>query len=114
MGPRAAWFRFSYTKIHKIIRCEGVLPHFLTRFGFVLLFASSNHLHRGKHMRLVIVALIFLASLSAPASAEPEYMEVQRCIWRCMSHTGGKQPAYNRCIARDCDAKPRKSKKRKK
>jgi hypothetical protein len=55
-------------------------------------------------MRFAALASIALALASPSALAEPAYMEAQRCIWRCLANSkGAADPAYNRCIARDCD-----------
>jgi hypothetical protein len=60
-------------------------------------------------MRFVAATLCLLALQSVPALAEPEYMEVQRCIWRCMHNSGGaNSPAYQACVQRQCNDAPGK------
>ena len=62
-------------------------------------------------MRLIIAALIFLASPTMSAFAEDDAMEAQRCIWRCLANSkGADDPAYNACIKSDCDGEPASSK----
>jgi hypothetical protein len=64
-------------------------------------------------MRFAALAVIFLGLAPASALAEPDYMEAQRCIWRCLANSKGvEDPAYNRCIARDCDGNGSSSNKR--
>lgn len=58
-----------------------------------------------------LVCLAFLAGTEA-AAASADAMEAQRCIWRCGDATGLRQPAYDRCIARQCDTGPTKRKRR--
>jgi hypothetical protein len=56
--------------------------------------------------RLVLILLVVLA-IQSPAQAEDEAMEVQRCIWRCMSNSGGAgTSAYEACVADMCSGEP--------
>lgn len=53
-------------------------------------------------MRRLLVPI--LAVLPAIAAAEEDYMEVQRCIWRCLADSPGAESAqYNQCVARQCN-----------
>jgi hypothetical protein len=64
-------------------------------------------------MRFAALALIALALASPSANAEPAYMEVQRCIWRCLHDSkGASDPAYQQCVSRNCDGDDAGSKKR--
>ena len=55
-------------------------------------------------MRFAALALIALALASPSANAEPAYMEVQRCIWRCLHDSkGASDPAYQHCVSRKCN-----------
>jgi hypothetical protein len=55
-------------------------------------------------MRFAALALIALALASPSANAEPAYMEVQRCIWRCLHDSkGANDPAYKQCVSRQCN-----------
>lgn len=62
-----------------------------------------------RHLPKITAASIFVICspfpATPPASAQ-DYMEVQRCVWRCNEATGGRQPAYGQCIARQCDTGP--------
>ncbi|AWN50688.1 hypothetical protein [Methylobacterium sp. 17Sr1-1] len=60
---------------------------------------------------LVPVFLTLLAATDAKA-APADAMEAQRCIWRCGDATGLRQPAYDRCIARQCDTGQTKRRRR--
>ncbi|MDZ4790841.1 MAG: hypothetical protein SGJ17_06450 [Hyphomicrobiales bacterium] len=58
----------------------------------------------------IIVALVLLACTSIPAAVEEDYMEVQRCVWRCLAGSkGADDPAYNACVERLCSGNPSKS-----
>jgi|GEM_PF-2744859 len=53
------------------------------------------------HMRTMIAAAALL--LAAPAAAQDDPMEMQRCIWSCLADSkGADDPAYHQCIARNC------------
>ena len=58
-------------------------------------------------LRVALITILLCGS----AQAEEDFMEVQRCIWRCAAETGSKQPAYDRCVARSCDAGQSEKKK---
>ncbi len=60
---------------------------------------------------LAPVFLTFLAPTEAQA-VSADAMEAQRCIWRCGDATSLRQPAYDRCIARQCDTGQTKRKRR--
>lgn len=68
-------------------------------------------------MRGLWVAAIFAALVGSTSGAmaqrgiPEDVMEVQRCIWRCMHEYGTKQPAYPRCVARNCNDEPASKKK---
>lgn len=56
-------------------------------------------------MRKILVAFTMLATISAasPAYTQEDPMQVQRCIWSCLSDSkGADDPAYHRCVARHC------------
>jgi hypothetical protein len=61
------------------------------------------------HSRSALAAFsllsIFIGSSAATPATAQDYMEAQRCVWRCFEHTGGRQPAYNQC-SRQCDEPP--------
>jgi hypothetical protein len=61
----------------------------------------------------IAAAVSMLLAMSSAALAEPAYMEVQRCIWRCLADSkGASDPAYQACVSRVCDEEPvRQSKK---
>jgi len=64
-------------------------------------------------MRFAALALVALTLAPASALAEPAYMEVQRCIWRCLHDSkGASDPAYQQCVSRNCDGDDAGSKKR--
>jgi hypothetical protein len=64
-------------------------------------------------MRLIFLVLLGLAaSVTAAEAVSDKAMEAQRCIWSCGEATGLRQPAYNQCIARQCDTAPKKRKRR--
>ncbi|AYD00119.1 hypothetical protein [Neorhizobium sp. NCHU2750] len=64
-----------------------------------------GHRHLPKFASASLFAFFIASSLVPPASAQ-DYMEAQRCVWRCNEATGGRQPAYDQCIARSCDIEP--------
>jgi hypothetical protein len=48
--------------------------------------------------------LLAALSLAAPAAAQEDPMELQRCIWRCLANSqGADDPAYGQCVANICD-----------
>ncbi len=50
-----------------------------------------------------LLATFSLLFLSAPVGADP--MELQRCVWRCLSSSdGADDPAYHRCVDQACSA----------
>lgn len=64
-------------------------------------------------MRFAALAFIALALASPSANAEPAYMEVQRCIWRCLHDSkGANDPAYPECVSRMCNDHGGKAKRR--
>lgn len=68
-------------------------------------------------MRCVILGVVLgclapLAGTEAAQAVSADAMEVQRCIWRCGDATNLRQPAYDRCIARQCDTGQTKRKRR--
>jgi len=54
------------------------------------------------------IALALLAGLGAmPAAAQPDPMEEQRCVWRCLAQSrGNTDPAYEACVRARCVASP--------
>lgn len=70
-------------------------------------YAATNP---GWHMRIFHVAAL-LVLFHAPALAEPDYMEAQRCIWRCQHNSVGER-AYSACVARLCNDGPKASPRR--
>lgn len=66
----------------------------------------------GLRVAAVCAALVGCTSGAMAQLGIPEdVMEVQRCIWRCMHEYGTKQPAYPRCVARNCNDEPASKKK---
>lgn len=55
----------------------------------------------------VLVSFFLLIGPTTPMTAQtgvPEdVMEVQRCIWRCQAEFGAGKPAYNACVAQNCN-----------
>ncbi len=52
----------------------------------------------------IFAALILFAAIWQPVDAQEESMELQRCIWSCLSEYGpADNPAYHQCVARVCD-----------
>lgn len=48
--------------------------------------------------------LAVLAVLPGMAGAEEDYMEVQRCVWRCLADSPGAESAqYHQCVAAKCN-----------
>ena len=48
--------------------------------------------------------LVLLAVLPGIAAAEEDYMEAQRCIWRCLADSPGAESAqYHQCVAAMCN-----------
>lgn len=47
---------------------------------------------------------LVLAVLPSVAWAEEDYMEVQRCVWRCLADSpGADSTEYNQCVAAKCN-----------
>jgi hypothetical protein len=52
-------------------------------------------------LRLLCACLVALPSLAA---AEEDYMEVQRCVWRCLHGSpGAESQEYQQCVADKCN-----------
>jgi hypothetical protein len=48
--------------------------------------------------------IAILAILPGMALAQEDYMEVQRCVWRCLADSPGAESAeYNQCVAAKCN-----------
>jgi hypothetical protein len=53
---------------------------------------------------IAILAIMFGMTLPGIALAEEDYMEVQRCVWRCLADSPGAESAeYNQCVAAKCN-----------
>ncbi len=61
---------------------------------------------------MLALMLALMAGTAAAEAASADAMEAQRCIWRCGDATSLRQPAYDRCIARQCDTGPKTRKRR--
>lgn len=61
------------------------------------------------HRRLALVVLALLGT-AAPAAAQMDPMEEQRCVWRCLSQSrGASDPAYDACVRAQCMRRPPRS-----
>ncbi|MET7242066.1 hypothetical protein ABZT49_01740 [Methylobacterium sp. EM32] len=61
---------------------------------------------------LLVPVFLTLLPTTAAEAASADAMEAQRCIWRCGDATGLRQPAYDRCIKRQCDTGQTKRRRR--
>ncbi|MFN4191703.1 MAG: hypothetical protein ACK4FR_02065 [Tabrizicola sp.] len=52
---------------------------------------------------MIRTSVVVLAVLPGVASAQEDYMEVQRCVWRCLADSPGAESAeYHQCVAASC------------
>lgn len=55
-------------------------------------------------------AVLAMLGFAAPAAAQMDPMEEQRCVWRCLSQSrGAGDPAYDACVRTQCVGRPPRS-----
>lgn len=53
------------------------------------------------HAAIILAVLLGLGA--TPAAAQPDPMEEQRCVWRCLAQSrGNTDPAYDACVRAQC------------
>jgi hypothetical protein len=58
-----------------------------------------------------LLAVLALALGATPALAQPDPMEEQRCVWRCLAESrGANDPAYHACVSAQCTGRPPRGK----